>query len=66
MNFVNFSCMIYWAQNVLIPAKQNLSIPLDQNEYPNILAHKIMHEDLINMVQNLWNSVDFSCMIFGP
>ena len=29
-NFVDFSCMIFWAQNVLIPPDQNLSIPLDQ------------------------------------
>ena len=31
VNFVNFSGMIFGAQNVLIPPDENLTIPLDQN-----------------------------------
>ena len=30
-NFVIFSFMTFWAQNILIPPDQNVSIPLDQN-----------------------------------
>ena len=31
VNFVDFSCMMFWAKNVLIPPDQNLSMPVDQN-----------------------------------
>ena len=53
MNFGNFSCMISLVQNVPIPSKKKLSKSLEQyvlNEYPNILAPKIVHEEL-----GIWN-----------
>ena len=31
VKFVNFSCIIFWGQNVLIPLDQNLPKYLDQN-----------------------------------
>ena len=31
VNFADFPCVIFWAQNVSIPPDQNFSIPLSQN-----------------------------------
>ena len=42
VNFIDFSCVIFWSQNVLIPQGQNLSIPFEKNM-------------LILLVSNIYN-----------
>ena len=74
MNFVYFLCVIFSAQNVLIPPDQNLSKLLDQNvlilflsnmlwEYSNIVAQNGIHEGFIQF-KIFMNFVNFSCMNF--
>ena len=40
VSFVDFSAMMFWAQNVLVPPAQNLSIPLDQNVLIPLVSNK--------------------------
>ena len=73
MNFVNFPCMIFWVQNVLIATDQNPSylqtklsrVFLRVIYILGILEHfSTENYTSLNIAQNLMKFVNFSCMIF--